>query len=42
MGKPMNDKFDLLIGVTAIEHGLILVTSNKRGFQQLDDIELEN
>ena len=42
MGKPMDDKFDLLIGVTAIENGLILVTNNKRVFQRLEDIELEN
>lgn len=28
IGKPLNDEFDLLIGVTAVEHQLTLVTDN--------------
>ncbi|MBK7504049.1 MAG: PIN domain-containing protein [Bacteroidetes bacterium] len=32
MGKPQNDEFDLLIGVTAIENKLILVNENKKDF----------
>jgi tRNA(fMet)-specific endonuclease VapC len=28
LGKPMNDEFDLMIGVTAIENKLILVSDN--------------
>ena len=42
IGKPMHDEFDLLIGVTAIEHKLILVTDNTRHFKLLDGIILEN
>lgn len=30
MGKPAHDEFDLLIGVTAVENKLVLVTDNKR------------
>ena len=41
-GKPMNDEFDLLIGVTAIEHKLTLVTDNMKDFDRLDGIKLEN
>jgi tRNA(fMet)-specific endonuclease VapC len=42
MGKPMNDEFDLLIGVTAIEHKLTLVTDNAKHFSQLEGILVEN
>ncbi len=42
MGKPQNDEFDLLIGVTAIENKLILVTENKKDFQNLLGIDIEN
>lgn len=42
MGKPQNDEFDLLIGVTAIENKLILVTENKKDFQNLLGINIEN
>jgi tRNA(fMet)-specific endonuclease VapC len=42
IGKPMHDEFDLLIGVTAIENKLILVTDNVKDFQQLDGIKIEN
>lgn len=41
-GKPVHDEFDLLIGVTAVENKLILVTDNKKDFERLDDIEMEN
>jgi tRNA(fMet)-specific endonuclease VapC len=42
MGKPMNDEFDLLIGVTAIYHNLILVTENVSDFQNMKGIQIEN
>ena len=42
IGKPMHDEFDLLIGVTAIEHKLTLVTDNSKHFSQLAGIKLEN
>lgn len=42
IGKPINDEFDLLIGVTAIENQLILVTDNTKDFKLLDGIQMEN
>ena len=42
IGKPINDEFDLLIGVTAIENKLILVTDNVKHFDKLDGIKIEN
>jgi tRNA(fMet)-specific endonuclease VapC len=42
LGKPMHDEFDLLIGVTAIENKLILVTDNTSDFQNLNGIKMEN
>lgn len=36
------DDFDLLIGSTAIVHGLILVTRNTRHFADMSGIKLEN
>ncbi len=42
IGKPMHDEFDLLIGVTAIENELTLVTDNIKDFERLDGIILEN
>ena len=42
IGKPIYDEFDLLIGVTAIENKLILVTDNQKDFERLDGIKLEN
>jgi tRNA(fMet)-specific endonuclease VapC len=42
IGKPMNDEFDLLIGVTAIENRLTLVTDNVNDFKHLDGIDIEN
>jgi tRNA(fMet)-specific endonuclease VapC len=42
LGKPINDEFDLLIGVTAIENKLILVTDNVKDFKRLEGIKIEN
>ncbi|KUJ59299.1 DNA-binding protein [Flavobacteriaceae bacterium CRH] len=42
IGKPINDEFDLLIGVTAIENHLILVTDNIKDFKLLNGIQIEN
>ncbi|WP_116789728.1 type II toxin-antitoxin system VapC family toxin [Flavobacterium psychrotrophum] len=41
-GTPMHDEFDLLIGVTAVENELILVTDNTKDFVRLEGIHLEN
>ena len=42
LGKPQNDEFDLLIGVTAIENKLVLATENTKDFERLQGIEIEN
>ena len=42
LGNPMHDEFDLLIGVTAIENKLTLVTDNQKDFERLEGIKLEN
>lgn len=42
LGKPQNDNFDLLIGVTAIQNKLILVTENTKDFERLQNIQIEN
>lgn len=42
IGKPINDEFDLLIGVTAIENKLILITDNTKDFENLEGIKMEN
>ncbi|MES2427288.1 MAG: PIN domain-containing protein [Bacteroidota bacterium] len=42
MGKPINDEFDLLIGVTAVENNLMLITDNVKGFQLIDGIQIDN
>lgn len=42
IGKPMNDEFDLLIGVTAIYNNFVLVTDNVKHFELLDGIQIEN
>lgn len=42
VGKPMHDEFDLLIGVTSVEHKLTLVTDNLTDFQNIQDIKIEN
>jgi tRNA(fMet)-specific endonuclease VapC len=38
----MHDEFDLLIGATALENKLTLVTDNVRDFTKPDKIKLEN
>ena len=42
IGKPLHDEFDLLIGVTAIENKLTLVTDNVKDFERLEKIKIEN
>jgi tRNA(fMet)-specific endonuclease VapC len=42
IGKAMHDEFDLLIGATAIENKLTLVTDNVKDFERLDGIKIEN
>ena len=42
IGKPMHDEFDLLIGVTAVENKLILVSDNLKDFKNIDGIKIEN
>jgi tRNA(fMet)-specific endonuclease VapC len=41
IGQPLDD-FDLLIGSTAITHGLTLVTRNTSHFNRMAGIQLEN
>ncbi len=41
-GTPLNDEFDLLIGVTATYHNLVMVTSNEKHFARLTNISIEN
>jgi tRNA(fMet)-specific endonuclease VapC len=38
----MNDEFDLLIGVTAVENKLTLVTDNEKDFVNIEDLTIEN
>lgn len=38
----MHDEFDLLIGVTAVENDLIMVTDNTKDFSHIKGIKLEN
>ena len=42
IGKPMNDEFDLLIGVTSVENKLTLVTDNVKDFENIGSIKIEN
>ena len=35
LGIPLHDEFDLLTGVTAVEHGYILVTDNTKHFNRI-------
>jgi len=42
MGTPMHDEFDLLIGLTAVENKLTLVTDNTRDFVNIATIKMEN
>lgn len=41
-GTPMHDEFDLIIGVTAIENNLTLVTDNIKDFKHLKGLKIEN
>jgi tRNA(fMet)-specific endonuclease VapC len=41
MGKMISD-FDLLIGCTAIENNLIMVTENINEFERIEKIKIEN
>ncbi|MCF8362756.1 MAG: hypothetical protein K9G70_09065 [Prolixibacteraceae bacterium] len=41
IGKMVSD-FDLLIGCTAVEKGLVMVTENLKEFQRISNIRLEN
>ena len=38
-GTPIGD-FDLLIGCTALRHGLTLLTNNRRHFQRLQGLDI--
>lgn len=42
LGTPMHDEFDLLIGVTAVEHQLTLITDNLSDFKHIAGIDMEN
>ena len=42
LGTPMHDEFDLLIGVTAVEHAMTLATDNVSDFERITDIKIEN
>lgn len=41
-GTPQEDNFDLLIGCTAIDNNMILVTENIKDFKNLQGIQIEN
>ena len=41
IGTPISD-FDLLIGCTSVEKGLILVSENVREFERISNIKIEN
>ena len=41
-GTPADDNFDLLIGCTAIEYDLVMVTENLQDFKNFSGIRLEN
>ena len=41
-GTPAEDNFDLLIGCTAIVHGLYMVTENVKDFKNILNIRIEN
>ncbi len=41
-GTPMHDEFDLLIGLSAIENDLILVTDNVKDFAHIKGLKIEN
>jgi len=41
IGQKLAD-FDLLIGATAVYHGLVLVTNNTKHFERMQSLQLEN
>lgn len=41
-GTPMHDEFDLIIGVTALVHDLILVTHNVKDFKPIPNLKIQN
>jgi tRNA(fMet)-specific endonuclease VapC len=41
-GTPIHDDFDLLIGSTAIQNNMTLITDNVKDFEKLMDIQIEN
>lgn len=41
-GTPMHDEFDLIIGITAIENNLTLITDNVKDFKNLVGLKIEN
>ena len=41
-GKPMHDEFDLMIGATAIENKLTLISDNEKDFERLEGILIDN
>ena len=40
-GRPIG-AFDLLIGATALQYGLVLVTNNTREFERIDGLAIED
>ncbi|MBP7478310.1 MAG: PIN domain-containing protein [Chitinophagales bacterium] len=42
LGRPINDEFDLLIGVSSVENKLTLVTDNVKNFEHIEGIKIEN
>jgi tRNA(fMet)-specific endonuclease VapC len=41
-GTPIHDEFDLIIGATAIENNVVLVSDNEKHFQYFHHLKLEN
>ncbi len=42
IGKPVNDEFDFLIGITSVENRLTLITDNISDFKNIEGIRVEN
>lgn len=38
----MHDEFDLIIGVTAMVHDLVLVTHNVKDFKAMPNLQIQN
>ena len=38
----MHDEFDLMIGITALENDLVLVTINIKDFRYIHGLKIEN